>query len=543
MCAVNTDAGVSFAAGLVVELPKSHADVMWYRAMMAAVLTRDGHVHLGGDNSWPDMASPLLFVRHFYEPCWEKVMASGESKHISQQRKFVVMGTPGIGKSAFGLYVLWRALRAGRTVIYKTRKRDGKAFLFRDGRVFDVQRIVSLPEISEPSTILIVDGMEAPSENAFTVLITSPLRERWKEFVKTEGVQQLVFPVFSLKEVRELRAVAFESKSGCDETSVMERYAKWGGSVRHVLTHPDPHWQLDLASNAANMTLKHLKLSCGLEAKNQAAIAQHNVLHLKAVCELDDCTLRPADAGFYDFSHGELASLFVQELVYKQLRENEADDLFTFLRTSVSNPALAAFRGVQFELFALHTLAAGGRFKLKRLGAGDGALKSAHLELEPSSVRSFSKLSEVVLSGGLAVWKPLSVSFCAIDAILCAPPLVMAANATVSVVHPLHLTNVRGGLDTIASALKLPKDREISFLWIVPDDTFEKMTDPSPLKISGKALSSVALLDHSGGKRVVQYALSVPIPSSFHRHGAMVDLGGGGKAPDAKRSTHSTKSK
>jgi hypothetical protein len=351
------------------------------------------------------------------------------------------------------------------------------------------------------------------------VLITSPLRERWKEFVKTKGVRELVFPVFSLDEMLRLRASAFFSDDGCDESTVIERYAKWGGSVRHVLTHPEEDWQINLTNNATNMTLAQLKVSCGYAAKDRAAAAQHNVLHLKAACEVEGCELLPSNPRYYAFSHGELASLYVQELVHRQLREREFADLFAFLRASGGTPALAALRGVQYEQFALEALAKGGEFELKQLRReGDilGSLSALgmHLELPQSSMRSITSMSEVEL-GEAAVWRPRSKSFCAIDAVVCTAHLVLAANATVSVLHPLHLTNTRGGLDSIASELRLPEEGEIAFLWLAPDDVFDQMNAPSPLKVDNRVLTPAALSTHIVGKRVVQYAVRVSVPTGL----------------------------
>jgi hypothetical protein len=353
------------------------------------------------------------------------------------------------------------------------------------------------------------------------VLITSPLRERWKEFVKTEGVQELVFPVFLLDEMLKLRATAFGSKDSCDKSSVVLRYTKWGGSVRHVLTHPEEKWQTNLANNAANMTLEQLKASYGYAAKDRAAEAQHNVLHLKTRSELESGELLPTDPRYYDFSHGELASQYVQELVHRQLRERESADLFAFLRASGGTPALAALRGVQYEQFALGALAKGGTIEVKllrRLGdpglCGSLTACGAHLELPESSMRSFSSLADVQL-GEAAVWRPRSKTFCAIDAVVCTAHLVLAANATVSVLHPLHLTNARGGLDSIASELRLPEVGEIAFLWLAPDDIFEQMNAPSPLKVDNKVLTPAALSTHIVGKRVVQYAVRVSVPTGL----------------------------
>lgn len=500
------------------QLDESNVDVKWFRAMKAATVTADGHVLLGGGVSWPDMASPLLFVRHFYAPCWDSVMAKGESKDPLLQRKFVVMGTPGIGKSAFGFYMLWRALKEGKTVIYKTQKRARKAVLFRNGRVFTCPHVDYIPEIDEPATILIVDGEEPPSVGAFTVLITSPLRARWKEFVKLGGVEDLTFPVFSRDEMLELRARAFASNVGCDEPAVMNRFAKWGGSVRHVLTRPGEKWQKTLTNNAASMSLEQLKASYGDAARDRAAEAQHNVLHLKAACELEGSKLRASDLNFYDFSHGELASQYVHELFYEQLRAKEAENLFAFLRTSEATPALAGLRGKQFELFALGALVEGGSFKLKQLRRdGDPVLSGSltacgpRLELARSSMNTFGTPADVSL-GAPSVWKPKSNTFCAIDGVVvCAAGRVLAVNATVSLSHPLHLTNERGGLDFLATSLASPQG-EIPFLWLVPEDIFAEMNAPSPLQVNKKVLKPAELRSHIVGKRVVQYAVCIPIP-------------------------------
>ena len=522
--ASSSGTGASLWTELVDE---SNEDVNWFRAMKAATVTADGHVLLGGGVSWPDMKSPLLFVRHFYAPCWDSVMAKGEPKDPSLPRQFVVMGTPGIGKSAFGFYILWRALKEGKTVIYKTRKRMGTTFLFRDGKLFTVSSPAYINEMTYRATILIVDGEEPPSVAAFTVLITSPLRARWKEFVKPEGVEQLVFPVFPRDEMLKLRTCAFSAKAGCDEPAVIDRYAKWGGSVRHVLTHPEDSWQMALYNGAAKMSLEYLKASFGTAAKDRAAEAQHNVLHLKAVCELEGSKLLPSDLNFYRFSHGELASQYVHGLVYKQLRANEAENLFAFLRTSEATPAVAGFRGKQFEHFALGALVEGGSFKLKQLRRdGDPVLSGSltacgpRLELARSSMNTFGTLADVSLDAP-SVWKPKSNIFCAIDGVVvCAARRVLAVNATVSLSHPLHLTNERGGLDSLATTLAFPQG-EIPFLWLVPEDIFDEMNAPSPLQVNKKVLKPAELRSHIVGKRVVQYAVCIPIPGPGGGSGAV----------------------
>ena len=90
------------------------------------------------------------------------------------------------------------------------------------------------------SAVLICDGMTPPICPAFTVLITSPRRERWKEFAKCVGARRLFFPVFSRHEIEDMRRACFPRLSGAEaEAGVLERFGRWGGIPRYVLAKLD----------------------------------------------------------------------------------------------------------------------------------------------------------------------------------------------------------------------------------------------------------------------------------------------------------------
>ena len=74
-------------------------------------------VTLPEDVSWPQLGAAPLFVRPFYEGCYEGVLKSLDFGGSAPFRKFTIIGNAGIGKSAFGAYVLWRAVQARRTVV------------------------------------------------------------------------------------------------------------------------------------------------------------------------------------------------------------------------------------------------------------------------------------------------------------------------------------------------------------------------------------------------------------------------------------------
>ena len=99
----------------------------WNTAMLQASYT-DGHVMLPDSVAWPTLHSPVLFVRDFYKPFFDDVLNGlrRNSSSISEKcvaiAKVVVCGNPGIGKSAFGMYALFRALKDGRAVVYASAK-------------------------------------------------------------------------------------------------------------------------------------------------------------------------------------------------------------------------------------------------------------------------------------------------------------------------------------------------------------------------------------------------------------------------------------
>eukprot|EP01038_Epipyxis_sp_PR26KG_P014692 gene14692-19739_t len=101
------------------------ADKVKYSSIINAsaqeLLTNDGRkvelLSLPNKDRWPFLQSNMLFVRDFYKSFYDT--------HIGIYRKgskLIVCGTPGIGKSAFGLYCIYRGLMDGKTVVYHTSK-------------------------------------------------------------------------------------------------------------------------------------------------------------------------------------------------------------------------------------------------------------------------------------------------------------------------------------------------------------------------------------------------------------------------------------
>lgn len=148
--------------------------------------SRSSLIKLPAGALWPQLGAAPLFVRDFYCGLFEGPLASCDPGGAAALRKFIVRGNAGIGKSAFGAYLLWRAVKAGRTVVYTSDKVDASFVFHSSGEVevFGAEDFGRRTRgvLQQASTVFICDGVKPPVKSAFTVLTTSPKRERYREF-------------------------------------------------------------------------------------------------------------------------------------------------------------------------------------------------------------------------------------------------------------------------------------------------------------------------------------------------------------------------
>lgn len=348
---------------------------------------------------------------------------------------------------------------------------------------------------------------------------------------------QLLIPAFSMDEILELRELAFADKPGCsDVKAVLERFDKWGGTPRNVLTMANNvFWRDSLEFTPSGLSLPMLVQALSHStALNGVASERNSHRHIKLVPRgaLPNCTLTPADQLFYLFDHAELISPYVEHMYAEQLLAREAAELYTFLHQSDTDPAIASFRGKLYE----HVVA------LPRLSRGRQAFSLARLSAH-TSLRSHSLLqgSELDLRGGLrvvhfrsiaelardwaesdddAMFVPPSKVYPAVDCVLRVRGVAMLANATVSESHGIKVAN--DALNELLDAIGLESgDAEIPFLWILPAGAYEGFSEPGPLKGAGdKDLVSGASSRHNTGKRIAQFKVLVEVPTAVSRKGA-----------------------
>lgn len=121
-------------------------------------------------------------------------------------------------------FSLYSSIRRGSTVVYCAGKL-GIGYVFKDKQIYEfvwegsgrdgtpikisatgVRRLVE-----DPATVFICDGVMPPVVKATTLLITSPLKVVWHEFLKSVDCRMLYFPMFSKEEILQCRASCFSS--------------------------------------------------------------------------------------------------------------------------------------------------------------------------------------------------------------------------------------------------------------------------------------------------------------------------------------------
>jgi hypothetical protein len=95
----------------------------------------------------------ILFVRSFYKDFYDKHIICTYEEYSG----LVVLGTPGIGKSAFGSYCVYRGLQDGKTVVYQTM--DGAMRVYTSDSVTWVDHSSFVRRLlDKPDTLCVVDS-------------------------------------------------------------------------------------------------------------------------------------------------------------------------------------------------------------------------------------------------------------------------------------------------------------------------------------------------------------------------------------------------
>lgn len=109
------------------------------------------------------------------------------------------------------------------------------------------------------------------------MFVTSPKESRWHEFAKDPGCKMLYLPTYSRDEMFRLRDLCFPHLD--NDTSVDERYCKWGGIPRSVLLKTSP--DSEEARLAKIQTLDYAKALMLLDGVESSTPVTDVAVHIK----------------------------------------------------------------------------------------------------------------------------------------------------------------------------------------------------------------------------------------------------------------------
>ena|SRR5581483_4384836 len=175
-----------------------------------------------------DKKPSVLFIRK----CYNDLLVPVLDKNIRNLR---IMGNPGIGKTFYGYYLLYKLARSNTTVIYDNHI-NPQVILFEQKKAYNLDRIHHSYEISRyldnPDVWRIVDGEISNESEAKTILICSPLKNNYKKFEKFSKPHIRFMPVWSWKEIDTCRSEIYKNLSS---NYVRKLYDRWGGIPRYIL--------------------------------------------------------------------------------------------------------------------------------------------------------------------------------------------------------------------------------------------------------------------------------------------------------------------
>jgi hypothetical protein len=272
--------------------------------------------------------------------------------------------------SAFGLYLLFRAIEAKRTVVY-VRKFASLSVLFHEGRAYEFEHGV-LPKLvgrllDKKTTIYINDSVSPFKFQAFTVLITSPDRRVWYEWCKQAKACRILFPVWDLDEL-----IALNELSGkpLTDAGIRSRFEICGGIARSVFN----------AALSELVLAQELKMSLGMLNPNnllehyfdlESATLMHDRLFALVPAGAIDDRLKPSSIAFYHYCSVDFLSRMAEEKVMSAMEAKQQQFWSKFLDRSIGIALLSLVRGRILERRALLPSAAGITLKRRRLQDDD----------------------------------------------------------------------------------------------------------------------------------------------------------------------------
>mmetsp|Transcript_23252 Transcript_23252/g.45290 ORF Transcript_23252/g.45290 Transcript_23252/m.45290 type:complete len:933 (+) Transcript_23252:30-2828(+) len=357
----------------------------------------------------------LLFIRDCYPPLLRRMLDSPRSSQ-ARPASYFLTGTPGIGKTAFGLYFVCVLLAQKRSVLYQRAKMESSWLLCWEGDQAKAYEYISgstewrrlVNNFLDEGAWYIVDSIEPISCKYLPVLmISSPDPDISKDWVKQYSARELWMPMPSVEDVEVLKGFVSSDLTKAD----FDTRLQWAGtSARLVLSKKESLSVLKALQKKVEEALAQVSLDIfqsSLLLPEASRSLSHLIVHHDVV--------RPQAGEEWNFEEYTLrfASEFIETRVLEALVTRHCDQLWQMVNTPDAWRWMPTARGTFFEALVLRKLARNEPMQARRITETSATQKVA---FNHTGEKRFEKLDDVRLSEG-QLWVPTSQNFESIDAL------------------------------------------------------------------------------------------------------------------------------
>jgi hypothetical protein len=339
---------------------------------------------------WPGIKSGTLFVRDFYAGLYEGVLRRCRYDRPGSQplrNAFTLHGTPGIGKSALGWYIIWRLLQEPDRphIAYMNSVTGDNMLIPPTGPPSPWNRAGLVP-----GSIAICDTMAPPSSGVFALAISSTRNlthaKDLDDFSRKISLKLAMAP-WTLDELLQLNKVAFK----LDPDLVRMRYKLWGGSARYVFA--DHHTAFAVFSDTVEHTDAAAFIALIANRLSEPTKVSGTFMHLVPAGRCAGSSFSPNQTHYYTKPEAHPASDALLAVAISRMHTEASRTALLTMLGSTGSPTFGALRGNIFESLLSRLVASGVRASLQRLPRADPAVEA--LSILPVSLVAFPTLDDL----------------------------------------------------------------------------------------------------------------------------------------------------
>jgi len=297
-----------------------------------------------------------LYIRSSYQVIADQALLNPD---VDMVKYAVVTGTPGVGKSVFVYYVMWRLIKEKKRVLLF----DNNGLFYFDGST--MLNCLALPskfneQFWSPDLWCLVDSMDPtsipglPYRLCSVLLASTPRRDCIGEFKKQPPTADVFYMPLWSKEELAIIAPMYPHAADVWEN----RFDCLGGVPRLVLQDIETNPQALLMSACSSCTLDDciMLVSIYSEINSKTKIAQI-LIHIRSQEPYRE----------YEVVY---ASDLAMQLIVRTKWQLDRAKLQSLLGSSDANPLAQSLCGYIFEFYCMDRLEQGGTFVFRKLVSG-----------------------------------------------------------------------------------------------------------------------------------------------------------------------------